>query len=245
MAEADGLSGPPTLAVVVPVLGDTAAFRTLLARLLADAPAPDRIVVVSGRPDAELEAVCRQAGCEYRQTAANRGAQLDLGARAADADVLWFLHADAEPPPGAIAAIRAAIAGGAAGGCFRFAFQGARTWYKSLLERLIALRIRCGGVPYGDQGLFVRRDRYRACGGFAKQPLFEEVGLVRRLRRHGRFVVLDAPLRVSTRRWERDGWLARTLHNRWLALLYALGVPAERLARAYRGLVRSNGEADR
>ena len=34
-------------------------------------------------------------------------------------------------------------------------------------------------------------------------------------------------------RWERDGWITRTVQNRWLALRYALGASPERLAAAY------------
>lgn len=240
------MTGAGSLAIVVPVLGDSAALRVLLERLAAEAPPAERIVVVSGRPDADLAEACRARGCEYFETAPSRGGQLAHGAAAAAAyDVLWFLHADAAPPPGAVRLIREAIAAGADSGCFRFAFQGPPTWYKRLIERLVALRIRCGGVPYGDQGLFARAAIYRACGGFPAQPLFEEVPLVRRLRANGRFVVLDTPIGVATRRWERDGWCYRTLHNRWLALLYALGVPPERLARAYRRLVVSGTETDR
>ncbi len=73
-----------------------------------------------------------------------------------------------------------------------------------------------------------------ACGGFAEWPLFEEVRLVRRLRARGTFRVLPRALAVATRRWERDGWLKRTLHNRWLALRFALGGRPEALAASYR-----------
>src|SRR5690606_8091020 len=130
-------------------------------------------------------------------------------------------------------AIRRALAAGAESGCFAFSFQGRRTWYKSVLERAVAARLRLGGVAYGDQALFATRAAYEACGGFSDQPLFEEVRLVKRLRRRGTFRVLPERVGVSTRRWERDGWIARTAHNRWLALRYALGASPERLAGAY------------
>jgi hypothetical protein len=108
----------------------------------------------------------------------------------------------------------------------------------------VRLRVRLGGIPYGDQGLFMRRAAYAACGGFPHQPLFEEVELVRQLRRHGRFEVLEEPLRVSTRRWDRDGWWRRSLLNRWLALCYMAGVPAERLARGYHEGVPTTADSD-
>ena len=239
----DGAPARGHVAVVIPVLADLPALTHLVPALQAQSPA--ELVVVSGRTDPETAAFCREHGCTYLETAANRGAQLDAGAQAVTAPTIWFLHADVEVAPDALAAIEVATAAGAESGCFRFAFQGPPTWYKRLLEALVELRIRLGGIAYGDQGLFARRDTYFACGGFALQPLFEEVRLVKRLRSRGSFRALEQPVRVSTRRWERDGWCHRTLHNRWLALRFALGSPPQALAASYRRLVRSGQEPER
>jgi rSAM/selenodomain-associated transferase 2 len=231
-----------SIAVVIPVLGDRAELARLLP--LVQSQQPQEIVVVSGSADVHAAALCRGHDCAYLETAANRGAQLDAGARAATAPVLWFLHADAAPPADALRAIEAAVQTGAESGCFRFAFQGPATWYKRLLESLVALRVRCGGMVYGDQGVFVRRDVYIECGGFEPQPLFEEVRLVRRLRARGTFVVLPQALGVATRRWERDGWWRRTLRNRWLAFRFMLGARPEALAASYRRLLPSERERE-
>jgi rSAM/selenodomain-associated transferase 2 len=237
------MSAPSGIAVVIPVLGDAAELDALLVQL--EAQRPEQIVVVLARADAAVAAVCARHVCEYVEGAANRGVQLDAGARRARAAVLWFVHADAQVPDDALAVIAAAVRGGAESGCFRFAFQGPTAWYKRLLARLVALRIRCGGMVYGDQGIFARRDVYLALGGFAEWPLFEEVRLVRRLRARGTFRVLPRTLAVATRRWERDGWLRRTLHNRWLALRFALGGRPEALAASYRALLPSEREHER
>jgi len=237
------MSSANGIAVVVPVLGDAAELQALLAQL--EAQQPEEIIVVSGSADAAVAAVCDRHACEYAEARANRGTQLDAGARRASAAVLWFVHADAQLPPDALSVIAAAVGGGAEGGCFRFAFQGPTTACKRLLAQLVALRIRCGGMVYGDQGIFVRRDVYQELGGFAEWPLFEEVRLVRRLRARGMFRVLPRTLAVATRRWERDGWLRRTLHNRWLALRFALGARPEALAASYRAQLPSDGEHER
>ncbi|MGB8326666.1 MAG: hypothetical protein WCE48_03705, partial [Steroidobacteraceae bacterium] len=129
-------------------------------------------------------------------------------------------------------AIRGAIGAGAAGGYFRFAFAGARTLTHALLETAIAWRCRVGMV-YGDQGLFVRRAAYAASPGHAAEPLFEEVPLVRALRRGGCFVGLPLAIEVSPRRWQRDGYWRRTLMNRLLAFAAACGVAPATLARWY------------
>lgn len=224
---------PATVTVVVPVLGDTVALDGLLQALTAATPAPAEVIVVDGAGRDACRDLCRARGVRYAATRVSRGHQLRHGAALARGEVLWFLHADAAPPPQGVAAVQAAVAAGADGGCFRFRFTGPERWHKRLLAGLINARARLG-VPYGDQGLFATRAAYAAAGGFADAPLFEEVPLVKGLRRQGRFVTLGAAIGVSPRRWERDGWLRRTLANRALALAYMAGAAPERLARHYR-----------
>jgi rSAM/selenodomain-associated transferase 2 len=226
------------VSVIIPVYRDATALDALLTRLGTASPAPGQIIVVNADPG--IRPICRE-GVRVVAASANRGAQLDAGARAATGRVLWFLHADAAPAAGAVAAIIAAVEGGAESGCFRFEFTGQRRWWMPMLERMIALRIAAGGMVYGDQGIFTTRAAYAAAGGFIHAPLFEEVGLVRALRARGTFVRLPLALGVSPRRWERDGWWRRSLHNRWLALCYMSGVSVPELARRYRRATGARG----
>lgn len=226
------------VSVIVPVLGDGIALRRLLHVLRQAAEPPAEIIVVDGAADARVSALCAGAGVRYAAAAPGRGPQLRAGAALARGEIFWFLHADAEPAAGAMAALQAAVAAGAVGGCFRFRFAGAPGWHKRALAALVNLRARCG-VPYGDQGLFATRTAYFAAGGFAAEPLFEEVPLVRGLRRRGRFAHLALPILVSPRRWEQQGWLRRSLANRLLAMAYMAGIPAGTLARHYRPMQES------
>lgn len=224
---------PADIAIVVPVLDDTARLRALLDLIAAWRHRPREIVVVAADADPRTSALCVDRGYRYLTSEPCRGKQQDLGARAAEADILWFLHADATPGPSSLGDIAAAVAGGAEAGHFRFAFSGSPMRRKAAVEWLTNLRVRLGGIPYGDQGLFVRRDIYLECGGFPHQPLFEEVALVRKLRSRGRFRALATPLGASPRRWKRDGWIRRCLYNRRLALAYACGQAAHRVADRY------------
>lgn len=217
------------VSVIVPVRGDAGPLAELLQRLGGE---PDEVVVVCAGDDLAASRICADAGARCLTARAGRGPQQHAGALAAAGGWLWFLHADALPAPGAVARIREAGRAGAVGGYFRFRFRGPGTRGRRLLAALINLRARIG-TPYGDQGLFFRRDVYFDCGGFPDEPLFEEVPLVRRARHRGRFAALPVPLGVSPRRWERDGWLVRTAGNRLLALGYAMGISPRRLARIY------------
>ncbi len=224
------------LAVVVPVLHDDAALARLLPLLGRLASAPEQVIVVDGAASEATATMCRGAGCAWMPSARGRGLQLAAGiaaARAAGAGVLWMVHADCEPHASSAHAIREALAAGAAGGYFRFRFGGARSALKRFLEACIAWRCRLSMV-YGDQGIFVSRAAYDASPGIGPQPLFEEVALVRALRRTRHFVALPLPMTVSERRWQRDGLLRRTLRNRTLALAYLLGIDPATLERWYR-----------
>lgn len=225
------------LVAVVPTLDDDAALTRLLPLLAGLSSPPNAVLVVDGASSDATAAICRQYRCMWLPSAAGRGVQLAAGAAAARANsnqtgVLWFLHADCQPHRRAARAIRDAVKRGAAGGYFRFRFGGERSRRKEFLEWCIAWRCRLGTV-YGDQGLFMTRSAYDASPGFAAQSLFEEVALVRALKRTGRFVALDLPITVSARRWERDGFLRSTLQNRLLALGSVLGVDSRTLARWY------------
>ena len=220
------------ISVVIPVLGDDTPLKQILGHLESASVAAEEIIVVDGGQDEACRALCADHGCTYLSTAPGRGHQLDIGARSARGEVIWFLHADSRPPESAVEIIRRAVNDGATGGFFRFRFTGNSAWYKWLLAGLINLRSRMG-VPYGDQGLFILRSRYAETGGFPNLPLFEEVPLVKAARRSGRFIQLTATIGVSPRRWEQDGWFRRTIENRLLALGYAAGISPAALARRY------------
>lgn len=227
------------VSIVIPVLADAPALSALLATLRRASDAPLEIIVVDGAADATIADLCRQHECRHLHSRAGRGHQLHSGALQATGDVIWFLHADAAPPPDGIESIRRAVRAGAIGGCFRFRFSGAQNRRKSLIATLINIRCRFG-VPYGDQGLFFRRNTYIDTGGFADTAVFEEVPLIRATRAAGRFVHLESPIGVSPRRWERDGWLRRTIGNRLLACGYMIGLSPDTLARYYGAAARKS-----
>jgi hypothetical protein len=107
-----------------------------------------------------------------------------------------------------------------------------------MIERLTAWRVRWLRLPYGDQGMFARRQVFAALGGFPDFPLMEDVSFIRRLGRAGPVVELPLPIQTSARRWRRDGWFRRSTKNLALVGLYFLGVAPERLARWYRSAAR-------
>jgi hypothetical protein len=101
------------------------------------------------------------------------------------------------------------------------------------MERGNALRVQLFKWAYGDQGIFVRRAIFERLGGFPELRLMEDLYFMKRLKREGRIALIDPPLRISARRWQKQGMLRQTLRNWSLITMAHCGVSPDRLARFY------------
>jgi rSAM/selenodomain-associated transferase 2 len=222
--------GTSTVSVVIPTLDEERLLPAAIASVARDAA---EVLVVDGGSSDRTRTVAAAAGARVLEAPRGRGPQLDRGARAARGDWLLFLHADTRLDSGWSASI-VGLGGDVVGGAFRFALDTARP-ARRYAEWAVGLRSRWLGLPFGDQGLFCRRQAYAATGGFPHEPLFEDVAFVLRLRRLGPTVLLPGRAVTSPRRWHADGPGFTTLRNNALLLMFLAGVPPTRLARLYRG----------
>ena len=148
-------------------------------------------------------------------------------------DWLLLLHADTCLSPQAEPAIRAHVRNRpTCAGYFRFTLDSADPRARRL-ERAVAWRCRVMSLPYGDQGLLIRRTLLREAGGIRPLPLMEDVDLIRRIGRR-RLTQLDAAAVTSAAKWERDGWRRRSVRNLLCLGLWFAGVPPHRIAMLYR-----------
>jgi rSAM/selenodomain-associated transferase 2/rSAM/selenodomain-associated transferase 1 len=225
------------LAIVIPTLNEG---RALLERLKALAPLRERgalvIVVDGGSADNTLTRALPLAD-QVLSAPRGRAAQMNVGAwalpAAAAVDALLFLHADTLLPPDADLLIAAGLATPAnVWGRFNVQIKG-RHPLLPLVATLMNWRSRLSGIATGDQAIFVRRRIFDALGGFAPQPLMEDIELSRQLKRISPPACIEQPVTTSGRRWDQQGfwptvWLMWRL--RWS---YARGVDANTLARRY------------
>ncbi len=226
------------LSFIIPTLNEA----THLPRALRSIPEDAEVIVSDGGSSDDTPAVARRLGAAVISGSPGRGVQLNRGARAATGDVLVFVHADCMLEANAAAGIEAALADSrAVGGSFRLRVDSPR-WSLHLVACGTNFRARYLGMPYGDQGLFVRREAFESAGGYPELPLMEDVALVRALKREGRLVQAETTITTAPRHWEHLGALLTTAVNWATMSLYLLGIPAETLAPAYRRL-RGNGSA--
>ena len=220
----------PLIGIVVPVFKEVVALKRTLERLRRVAGHCPVVVVDGGSTDGSVSIARRLFHIEVCGEA-NRGAQLNLGARHLDTDVLLFLHVDPQLPFGFQFYIRQALHNPrVAGGCFRLTFDDSHpmlcfyAWFTQFPGRFL---------HFGDQGFFVRREIFHQMKGYRRLPFMEDVDFLRRLRCQGRFVVLSAPVATSARRFLRCGVVRQQLLNIFLVTLFELGISAKQLSRLY------------
>jgi len=224
----------PRLSIVVPVLNEAGAIVPTLQALAPWRARGVEVIVVDGGSSDTTTELCAGLADTLMASLRGRARQMNAGAAQACGNVLLFLHADTRLPPDAPAAIESALESGArVWGRFDVAIAG-RSSLLPLIATLMNWRSRLSGIATGDQAIFVRRDAFDGVGGFADQPLMEDIELSRRLLQRSRPACVRARVVTSGRRWDQHGvW--RTIFMMWrLRLLYWLGTPADQLARSYR-----------
>ncbi len=222
------------IGVVIPTLDEASYLPGLLADLQRVHPiVPLDVVVADGGSRDGTRRVAAAGGARAVVAPRGRARQLNAGAAAAGGEWLLFLHADSRLPPAARRALLAALVDEPelAAAVFRFAIDLPPPW-KQFIELGQALRARLYRLPYGDQGLLIRRELFRAVGGYADIEIMEDVDMIRRIRRRSIAIrTLPAALVTSGRRYGARGVLRTWLAHVLLISLYLLGVPPRRLAR--------------
>lgn len=235
-----------SLSVLIPALDEATwiahSVRCARASLRAAGVDGEVIVCDGGSQDATVVEASRFAD-RVVECAPGRPAQLNAGARVAVGDVLVMLHADSLLTPRAVEAMVAAVERGAVGGWFQIDIipdlqVGHRHLHLGWMAWGINLRTRLFRTATGDQCIFCRRDAFEAIGGVPDVPLMEGNLCARSLRGHGSIEILAPELRISGRRWEKNGVLRTMVFMYGIRAAHRAGVSEDVLARVWRGWSR-------
>jgi rSAM/selenodomain-associated transferase 2 len=222
------------VSIIIPVFNEAPLIRPFLSNLRERTRGAE-IIVVDGASTDDTDQLAK-GFCDQviRSGDRSRAKQMNVGAEAADGDILWFLHADADVPVESLNEIgRIMRDPEVCGGFFRIRLPATLAVYR-LTDGFahyagLLLRMRCG-----DHGMFCRRTAFVDAGGFPDVPLMEDVEFFRRLRRRGRIVHSKKRIGASPRRYETVGPARLTFAYGSIATLYLFGVSLSTLVRIYR-----------
>ncbi len=231
----------PDISIIIPVLNESETIQTVLECLENQSTEKTiEIIVVDADPDATtLEAIgiknTPRLQLKTDTSEKGRGTQMNRGAQLASGPILLFLHVDTLLPEGALQAISWTLQNKLiVGGAFDLGIRSSRWGYR-IIENVATVRSRITRLPYGDQGIFLRRDYFHMIGGFSMIPLMEDVDIMRRIKRRGDTIeIIGKRVQTDPRRWEKEGLVLGTLRNWMLMSLYLMGVSPHKLVRYYK-----------
>ncbi|MBO0934368.1 TIGR04283 family arsenosugar biosynthesis glycosyltransferase [Fibrella aquatilis] len=228
------------LSIIIPTRNEAATIANVIADVrLYGGKAVAQVLVVDGGSTDQTVAVAQQAGATVLSSPRlGRAAQMNLGARHATGDVLYFVHADVRLHPDFVGDIHNALNSGYAAGRYRFRFDADLPW----LLRLNSYATRFGGAASrgGDQTLFITRPLFEQLGGFDEgYVIMEDFDMIRRIEAAAvPFAIIPKNVIVSARKYQQNGWLRVQLANLLAVILFSCRVSPMRIAKTYKTLLR-------
>lgn len=225
------------ISIIIPVFNEEDGIAHLVKKLEPNnGDLSKEIIVVDGGSDDKTVIEAERAGARVLICLKKRrAAQMNYGASVAKGEVLYFLHADSIPPESFEKDILSSIEKNYSSGCYRLRFD-IDHWF--LKFNCWFTRFNSNYVRFGDQSLFVTKHVFLKCGGFnEKLVLMEDQEIIRRLKKYGKFKVMNGVVTTSARKYLDNGiYRMQAIFFRIWALYY-LGYSQDRLLYLYRKLI--------
>ncbi len=222
-----------TISIIIPTCNEESIIAHTIQKLLALTEHSEGVeIIVSDASTDKTPDILASFPVIVCNSAKGRSIQMNSGALHANGEILYFLHADTEPPETFLNDIRSAVASGKEAGCFRMHFDDDHPlmslfgWFTQFPLMI------CRG---GDQSLFITRELFAMIGGFDETRLImEDYNMISRIEQVTPFHILNSEVTTSARKYHRNGIIPLQLSFGAIHLLYALGVTQESIIQYYK-----------
>jgi len=225
------------ISFIIPTYNESELIAKTLYRLSSLAEPGDEIIVVDGfSKDGTRGIIENFPGVKMLSCKTGRAFQMNRGAQEAVGEYLLFLHADIKLSKSCINRLRWEIkTKEPKWGWFSLRLDSPKLVFR-IIEIGANLRVKMSGIPYGDQGIFVRKDIFTEVGGYPEVPIMEDIEFAKKLKSISEGIRINTPIEASVRRFEKCGVL-KTVYMMWLLrALYYLGMSPSRLVRYYKNI---------
>lgn len=215
--------------MVVPVGKGDGTWKSLLPDLRA-LDQEDEIVFISPETRGseladEIARLGIETPCRWIQSSPGRAKQLNLGAKEATNEILWFLHCDSRVSNAGVKNLKGSISKNANQILFfnlEFLNDGPRLI--SVNEIGAWIRSRVLRLPFGDQGFCMSQSTFIGLSGFDESaPYGEDHLLIWKAHQNGIPIkCIGSGLKTSARKYAQQGWSKTTARHVILTFRQAL-----------------------
>ncbi|MEL7530831.1 MAG: TIGR04283 family arsenosugar biosynthesis glycosyltransferase [Bacteroidota bacterium] len=194
------------------------------------------ILVVDSCSGDDTLSVAKKLGAKaIKAPCKGRAPQMNFGAQNAQAEVLYFVHADTRPPLSFASDVLQSIRSGYEMGCYRYVFDQNR-WplsFNAFMTRFDLIFFRGG-----DQTFFIPKALFEKLGGYKEDHLImEEYEFLRRARKKHSFRIIPKDAVVSSRKYEHNSYFRVNFANAVIFGMFLFGASQQRMLKAYRYLL--------
>ena len=223
-----------TISIIIPTLNEEKNIPLLLDHLfLYKTDAVVEIIVVDANSTDDTKTVASKYDVVFLESKImSRAVQMNIGAKNASGDVLYFVHADTLPPKSFCQDILQAIDEGMDLGGYRFKFVSSKPILKinSWFTRFNLLTFRGG-----DQTLFIRKDCFLDLKQYnEKYSIMEEYDLLLRAEKEKcKFKLIPKDVLVSDRKYECNSYFRVNIANLIAMKMFKRGYEPDRIKKIY------------
>lgn len=224
----------PPISIIIPVLNEEKCIARMLHYLQENSSAKNirEILVVDGGSEDGTLKIANSFDIKVVNAPKGRAKQMNLGAKMAKGEILYFLHVDSLPPKDFDRSIMDAISSGNSVGCFQMKFDSDSRFLKFFAWFTRVNHTLCRG---GDQSLFITKELFKTAGGFNEDYIvFEDNEFINRLYAITNFTILPRHVKTSARRYEENGEVRLQYHFGMIHLKNYLGAGPEQLYDYYK-----------
>lgn len=224
------------LSIIIPTYNESEQILNLLGQLQKVSHKNVEILVVDGGSSDDTQSLTESMGIKFISSPTKgRAKQMNYGAKQANGEVLYFVHADTLPPVSFFEDIESSIQEGFPIGCYRFKFDSNKKILKvnSFFTRFD--RLMCRG---GDQSLYITRNLFDELKGYCEEhKVMEDYDIIIRARKKYSFKIIPKNVLVSARKYDHNSYLKVNIANFIVFMMFYTKVDHDRIIRFYKRML--------
>lgn len=219
------------ISIIIPTLNESENIGRLIQRLLTADRSKIEIIVADGGSTDNTVQLAFDLGARIVHSSCSRAKQMNEGARIAQHDLLYFVHADTLPPIGFYNDLKKQFELGYEAACYTSKFE-----YKPLMLHLNEFFSRFYWLVSrgGDQSLFIKKSVFENYGGYDENMvIMEEYPLIEKLMASKQLCIIPKPILISTRKYANRSWLKVNRANYAAFKMYKKGEDSRNIKKRY------------